>query len=522
MKYLMAIDAGTGSIRSIIFDTHGNQIAIGQREWTHLEEDGVPNSMSFDFTTNWQLVIECIQEAITKANIDPKDILALSATSMREGIILYDKDGNELWGVANVDARASKEVAYLNTTYPQMEKENYFKSGQTFALGALPRILWLKNNRPDIYEKVANISMIGDWVLARLCGVIASDPSNAGTTGIFSLKERTWSKSMASKVGIKDDIFCPVYEVGTAIGNVTSNASKETTLSTNTKVVMGGGDVQLGSIGLGVTDIGDVAILGGTFWQQIVNISKDTLPPSDMGIRINPHVISNQSQAEGISFFTGLVMRWFRDALCQAEVNEAKDLGIDPYTLLEQKAKEIPVGSYEIIPIFSDSMNYGKWYHASPSFINLGIDSEKYNIASMFRALEENACIVSAINLEKVQAFTGIKIEEIVFAGGASKGELWCQILADVTGCKVKIPNVTEATGLGAAMSAGVGAGIYSDLTSASKELVGWSKEYSPNMDNHQKYKNIRKKWEEIYRAQLELVNRGLTNSMWSAPGIKL
>ena len=522
MNYLMAIDAGTGSIRSIIFDENGNQIAIAQKEWSHLSEDGVPNSMSFDFTTNWQLVIECIKESITLSKIVPNDIVAISATSMREGIILYDKDGNELWGVANVDARADQEVKFLNTKYQNLEAEFYKESGQTFALGAIPRIMWLKNNKPELYKKVANISMIGDWVLAKLSGVIASDPSNAGTTGIFSLKKRIWSEHMATKVGIKDDIFCPVHEVGTPIGNVTSNASKQTGLSTNTKIVTGGGDVQLGSIGLGVVEVGDVAILGGTFWQQIVNIPKDTLPPKDMGIRINPHVISNQSQAEGISFFTGLVMRWFRDAFCELEVQLAKEKKIDPYTLMEEKAKQVPVGSYEIMPIFSDSMNYGKWYHASPSFINLGIDPSKYNKASMFRALEENACIVSSINLEKVQAFTGIKITEIVFAGGASKGELWCQILADVTGCKIKIPNVTEATGLGAAISAGVGAGIYDSLTLGSKKLVGWSKEYTPNMDNHSKYKKLRIKWEEVYKSQLELVDKGLITSMWSAPGIKI
>lgn len=517
--YLMAIDAGTGSIRSILFDTNGNQIAIAQKEWTHLEEDGVPNSMRFDFDTNWTLVVACIKESIQKANINPSQIAAISATSMREGIILYDTDGNELWGVANVDARASKEVAYINQTYPNIEKEFYDISGQTFALGALPRIMWLKNNHPKLYEQVARISMIGDWVLARLSGVIASDPSNAGTTGIFSLKNRIWSQEMASKLGLKDDIFCPIYEVGTPIGNVIDKASQETGLSTSTKIVMGGGDVQLGSIGLGVVDIGDVAILGGTFWQQIVNIDKNTTPPKDMTIRVNPHVIENQSQAEGISFFTGLVMRWFRDAFCKAEIEEASKLGIDPYTLLEQKAKEVPVGSYEIMPIFSDSMNYAKWYHAAPSFINLGIDSEKYNIASMFRALEENACIVSSINLEKVRAFTGIEIDTIVFAGGASKGALWCQILADVTGCTIKIPNVTEATGLGAAMSAGVGVGIYKDLQSASKQLVAWDREYLPNKKNHIKYQELKIKWEKIYKAQLDLVDQGLTNSMWSAPG---
>jgi autoinducer 2 (AI-2) kinase len=359
--------------------------------------------------------------------------------------------------------------------------------------------------------------MIGDWILAKLSGMIATDPSNGGTTGIFSLKERSWVAEMATKVGLKDDIFPPVLEVGTLMGNVTN---VESGLCIYTKVVMGGGDVQLGSAGLGVVKEGQVAILGGSFWQQVVNIKADVVPPKDMGIRVNPHVVTGLSQAEGITFFSGLVMRWFRDAFCEMEKLEAKERGIDAYAVLEEKASDVPVGSYGILPIFSDAMKYGKWYHASPSFINLSLDANVCNRASMFRSLQENACIVSAINLKKIKDFTGIEIEEIVFAGGASRGALWSQILADVTGCRVKIPKVTEATALGTAMSAGVGAGIYGSLVEASNALVKWDKEYLPNRLNFDKYNVIQKKWCDVYESQLALVDRGLTTSMWKAPGL--
>ena len=106
MKYLLAIDAGTGSIRAVLFDMIGNQISMEQKEWMHLEESGIPNSMSFDYQKNWPLVISCIKTCIEKASINANDILALSATSMREGIVLYYKNGVELWEVANVDSRA--------------------------------------------------------------------------------------------------------------------------------------------------------------------------------------------------------------------------------------------------------------------------------------------------------------------------------------------------------------------------------------------------------------------------------
>ncbi len=165
-------------------------------------------------------------------------------------------------------------------------------------------------------------------------------------------------------------------------------------------------------------------------------------------------------------------------------------------------------------------MKYGKWYHAAPSFLNLSIDPEVCNRASMFRSLQENACIVSAINLEKIKAFSHIEIDEIVFAGGASKGALWCQILADVTGCKIKVPKVTEATALGAAMAAGVGSGIYESIVKAAEDLVVWDKEYLPNSENFSKYTDIKEQWQEVYENQLGLVDRGLTQSMWKAPGV--
>ena len=172
------------------------------------------------------------------------------------------------------------------------------------------------------------------------------------------------------------------------------------------------------------------------------------------------------------------------------------------------------------MPIFSDSMKYAKWYHAAPSFLNLSLDSNICNRASMFRSLQENAAIVSSINLENIQKFSGIEVEEIVFAGGASKGALWSQILADVTGCRVKIPKVTEATALGAAMAAGVGAGIYDSLVEASNGLVVWDKIYEPDLENKKIYDAIKVQWQEAYAKQLELVDSGVTTSMWKAPGL--
>jgi len=517
MAYFLTIDAGTGSGRAIIFDTLGQQVSISQQEWSHLREEGVPNSMGFDTQTNWKIISKCIQEALFKAKINPKEIKAVTATSMREGIVLYDSDNNELFAMANVDARADKEVSFINKTHPNLEKEFYNISGQTFALGALPRLMWIKNNKPSLYEKTKNISMISDWVLAKLSNVIACDPSNAGTTGVFSLTKRQWDTSMAKKLDIKDDIFPPIYETGTQIGEVTTKAAEQTGLAKGTPIIMGGGDVQLGSTGLGVVEANQVAILGGTFWQQLVNMDKPMVHPN-MDIRINPHVIEGISQAEGISFFSGMVMRWFRDTFCESEVLEAKRRGIDPYALLEELAAKIPLGSHGILPIFSDTMKYGKWYHAAPSFLNLSL--ENTSKAAMFRSLEENSAIVSMLNLESIFEFTGVQTDSITFAGGASKGALWSQILADVTQKEIKIPRVTEATALGGAFACGVATGEYDSILQASKALIQWERTYTPNTQNKEPYEELSRNWKEAYASSLKLVDKGITRSMWKAPGL--
>ena len=190
-KYLMAVDAGTGSVRAVIFDVHGNQIECVQEEWKHLEDPNYPGSMNFDWKKNWNAAKRCISEAIKKSNIESGDIAAVSTTCMREGIILYDKNGKELWACANVDARSTAEVIQLKKMSPTLEHELYLESGQTYSLSALPRILWVKNNLPDVYEKTAAVGMFNDWLIYKMSGVLAVEPSNGSTSGLFSLETRT-------------------------------------------------------------------------------------------------------------------------------------------------------------------------------------------------------------------------------------------------------------------------------------------------------------------------------------------
>ncbi|MGY0399579.1 MAG: autoinducer-2 kinase [Ostreibacterium sp.] len=518
--YLMAIDAGTGSVRAIIFTTEGKQVAVGQREWFHQKIPEVEGSMDFDLNANWELVCQCITQALVNADISAKSIMAISSCSMREGIVVYNQKSQPIWACANVDARAGAQISQLKALQNNHFEENmYSQTGQTLALSALPRLAWLKQHKLDIYEQISAISMISDWINYMLCNEISVDPSNAGTTGMLNLSSRNWNRQLLIDAELNPEILPPVKETGTIIGTLTEVAAKQTGLSQGTPVVIGGGDVQLGCLGLGIVNPNQAAILGGSFWQQIVNLPTAKTDPNQ-NIRFNPHVIPQLMQAESISFFTGLVMRWFRDVFCETEKLIAKRLGKDPYQLLEAMAAEVPCGSYGIMPIFSDVMHFNNWYHAAPSFVNLSIDPKRCNKASLFRSLEENAAIVSSCNLDQVFSFSQMRPKYLVFAGGAAKGALWCQILADVTGFEIYVPVVKEATALGCSIAAGVGVGIYDHLACTGKALVRIETIYTPDPKKHKLYAEIKQKWVSAYELQLTLVDKGITTSLWKAAGL--
>jgi autoinducer 2 (AI-2) kinase len=515
----MAVDAGTGSVRAVIFDTNGNQIGCVQKEWKHREDPRYPGSMDFDWSVNWELTCSCIREVIAQTGIKPAEIAALSSTCMREGIILYDAAGKEIWACANVDARAGDEVAQLKQIDPGLEKELYLESGQTFALGALPRLLWVKNKLPDVYSKIARIGMFNDWIIYKLSSVLAVEPSNGSTTGLFDLKTRTWDSNIARRCGLRDDIFPEVKECGTVVAQVSKAGAAETGLAEGTPLVSGGGDCQLGAAGVGVVDAGQAVVFGGSFWQYEYNTGVAGCSPQ-CDVRVNCHAVGKLWQYEAIAFFPGLVMRWFRDAFCAEEKRLAAEKGVDPYTIMDKAAAAVPAGCYGMICAFSDVMNYINWKHASPAFMNFELNPEKYNKVTFYRAIIENTALVTLGHVQLVERVTGNRPEKIVFAGGASKSWLWSQILADVLNIPVDVPAVKEATALGAAIMAGKGIGLYPDIREAARKLVKIEKTFTPNKENRNVYEDAYKQWKAAYAPQLKLSDDKTTRYMWAAPGL--
>ncbi|MFD1021070.1 autoinducer-2 kinase [Thalassobacillus hwangdonensis] len=519
-NYLMAIDAGTGSVRVILFDTTGKEHYVAQAEWTHKEDKRYPGSMDFDVETNIRLITDLIQKSLKESEINARDILAISTTSMREAIVLYDEKGKELWACANVDSRSANEVSKLHDISDTLEKDIYLESGQTFSLGAIPRILWVKDHMPEVYEKISYVTMLNDWITYRLSGILSVEPSNGCTTGMFDIKKRVWSPAIAEKTCLRNDIYPLVFESGTVVGHVTKEMAEMTGLDQETIVVAGGGDAQLGCIGMGVINEGDAAVLGGSFWQYEYT-TKHVQMDDQCRVRINCHSVPDTWQYEAIAFFPGLVMRWFRDSFCELERYLEKETGESIYAQLEKRAQRVPPGCHGMISTFSDKMNYISWKHAAPGFLNFKLDSEAFNKVTFYRALMENAAFITRGNIELVSNITDTSPTSITFAGGASKSDLWCQILADVLQLPVNVPTVKESTALGAAMCAGVGAGVYEDFEDAISQVVTFEKSYTPNKAHQPIYDELFSKWEKVYANQMKLADEGLTDHMWIAPGLK-
>ncbi len=490
--YLLAVDAGTGSCRALLFTAAGEQAAVSLREWTHREPPGVPGGQDFDVTANWLAICACIQDALRLAGAAGADVAAVAATSMREGIVLYDASGAEIWACPNVDS-------WVSITSPA-------------------RLRWLARHRPDIFGSVRGLGMLSDWIAYRLSGVQATEPSCGSSSGMFSLAGRTWSEPIAAICGIDVTALPPVADPGTVIGTVTAQAAGQTGLRAGTPVVAGGADTQLGLLGAGVR-AGEFTVLAGTFWQNTVLVDRPLVDPR-IRLRTLCHVTPGEWMLEGIGFYCGMAMRWYRDAFCDAEVAAARSRGVDPYVVMEEAAARVPPGSNGVVAILSNLMNARRWVHASPSFLQFDLgDPAGSGRAACVRAIEEAAAYVVRGHLAVITELTGARVTGLTFSGGAAKGALWPQIIADVLGLPVTVPAVTESSALGAALCAGRGAGLYAGLTELDGELRKRAATFEPDPAAVAAYHDSFAAWQQIYPRMLALSEEGLLNPLWRAAG---
>lgn len=514
---LLALDAGTGSIRAVVFDTAGRQLAIAQREYVHPPVPGVPGGMSFETAAAWDLACTCIREVVAAVG-GAERIAAVSATSMREGMVLYDADGNELWACPNADARAGREIEELIATGDA--DRIYETAGDWVAITAPPRLRWLARHEPELVARVRHLTMISDWLINKVSGRYVTEPTVGSSSALFDLRERTWSRELVDRCGLDPDVLPPVVEPGTVVGNVTAAAAARTGLREGTPVVAGGADTQLGLIGLGVTEPGSCVLLGGTFWQTTVALDQPVIDP-DKRLRTLCHVLPEQWMIEGIGFWCGLAMRWVRDALCQEERRIAEREGVDVYEVIGRLVEQVPPGSNGVQAIFSNVMDARRWIHAAPGFLGVDVTApERTGKGAFARATMEAAAYVVRAHVELLEEICELRIERLIFSGGAARSAVWSQMVADVTGRPVEVPDATESTALGCALCAGVGAGVWSSLEEAARQAASHQRRtLAPAPEAVAAYDALYRDWRALYEHQLEGVLKGLAKPLWAAAG---
>lgn len=517
MSHLLAIDLGTGSCRAVLFADDGTQVAIGQREWSHAALPGAPGSQVFDTARNWDLVCECVREALVRAGIGASDVAAVSSTSMREGMVLYDRDGREIWACPNVDSRASVEASELVRS--GRARRIFEQGGDWVAITSPARFLWIQAHEPETFRSIAHVGMLSDWVLYRLTGRFVTDPSSGSSSNLFDLRARSWSRTSLELVGLSPEIVPEVLEPGTVVGPLSARAAEETGLAAGTPIVVGGADTQLGLVGIGVVRSDRLTLVGGSFWQLTV-VTDDPLIDPEARVRTLCHAVPGQWMTEGIGFYCGVAMRWFRDAFCELEQAEAVRRGVDAYAVMEEAAAGVPPGSEGVLAVFSNVMDAKRWVQASPSFLGFDVDRPAAsNRRACIRALEEQAAYTARGHLAIIEELTGRTYDELVFTGGAAKGTLWPQIVADVVGLPVRVPVVKESTALGAALYAGIGAGLYRDLAEVVGELVRFERTFEPEPAARETYDERYAAWRALYPRILDLSESGLLRPMWRPAG---
>jgi autoinducer 2 (AI-2) kinase len=516
-RHTLAIDLGTGSCRAVVFDEDGGQAGIGQREWSHASLPGHPGSQVFDTEHNWPLIAACIREALAVAGLTGADIAALASTSMREGMVLYDAAGREIWACPNVDSRAAEQATELVRTGDA--RRLFEVGGDWVAITSPARFRWIREVQPEVFAAIAHVGMLSDWVLYKLTGRFVTDPSVGSSSGLFDLCARDWSPELLELVGLPPSIVPEVLEPGTVVGPVSDRAADETGLAPGTPVVVGGADTQLGLVGIGVTSADRLTLVGGSFWQLTAVTDAPLIDPLAR-VRTLCHAVPGRWMTEGIGFYCGIAMRWFRDAFCELEIAEAGRRGVDPYVVMEEAAAGMPPGSNGVMAIFSNVMDVKRWVQASPSFLQFDVDqADASNRLACIRALEEQAAYAARGHLAIIDELTGRPHREIVFTGGAAKGRLWPQVVADVLGVTVHVPVIKESTALGAAMFAGLGAGLYDDLATVTDQLVRFERTFEPEQNAQAAYEEHFDRWTRLYPRILELSETGLLRPMWWPAG---
>jgi len=488
--YVSALDLGTTGCRTYVFDLAGTVIAWDYSEWQSFYPK--PSWVEQNADEWWNSIKSTIDSALKKSGIDITEIVSVSVTNQRETIVPVDKEGNPLHNaLVWQDRRTTKQVEFIK------KKIGADKIYKTTGLTIDPyfsatKILWFKDNKPEIYRKTHKFLLVSDFIINKLTGKFITDFSNASRTMLFDINNLRYSEEIASDLEIDLDKMPDPVESGVDIGEIIND---ETSFDEKTLVVTGAGDQQAAALGVGVIGPGDIKCTTGTGSFILAYLSEPKFDP-DKRVLCSCHAIPGSWVQEASVFTTGAVLRWFRDEIGHAECLEAEEEGADPYDLMTSLAEESCPGANGLLLIPHLVGAGAPHWNPYAKGILFGL-SLGHKRRDLYRSILEGVAFEVKKNIEVFKQ-VGIEPSELKLTGGGSRSDLWNQIMADVLNVSCVRNVIEEATSLGAAILAASGAGIFPDISEAAKNLCKVDQRYIPKEKNNKIY-------EKLYRFSYDL-----------------
>ncbi len=506
MSYLMGIDLGSTSLKAIIFDLDGRTIAAASRptELSHLDPEH-PTWASWEPEKIWSGTASAVREAVELCG-SPDLIKGVAVTGFGMDGVPIDEKGE--WLYPFISWHCPRTEPQSRQFSDKVGANNIFSvSGkQVLAIDTIYRLMWMKENYPEILEKTDKWLLIEDFINFMLCGRKATDLSMASCTSVLDQNKADWSEELIASAGIDRRLFPEVLPSGTYLGDVHAQAAAVTGLPQGTPVILGGHDYLCSALAVGAFKPDVVMDITGT-WEIILQSSFRPNLSSEVfqaGLTVDSHVARNTFATLG-SAISADMLEWFRKHYAFEEKNEAEAAGTSDWDILMQKVLETLPGSNGVffLPHFGGAGCPTNDNRSLGAFLGLSNNAGK---SHMLRAMIEGLNFQSREILDSLESALKEKPEKIVAVGGVVRNSFWMQNKADVTGKVIEIAGEEESTALGAALLAGIGVGLYKDESEAYSRTFRQGIAYYPNNALTEKYNRYYEIYKEIYPA-LKTVN---------------
>ncbi|MBS5080742.1 MAG: xylulokinase [Clostridiales bacterium] len=501
-QLLLGVDIGTSACKIAVFEKNGTVIAAGTGDYpVYYPQPGWAEQNPDEW---WAAVCETIKTLLERNHIDAQEIAGVGIDGQSWSAIPIDQEGNVLANTPIwMDTRAQDICDRINR---EIGEENIFAlTGNSLQPSyTTAKILWYKENLPQMYENIDKILQSNAFIAYRLTDALSHDMSQGYGVHCYDMKNGCWNDEMCEKMGIPRSFLPELVPSHQVVGTVTPKAAEKTGLAVGTPVVAGGLDAACGTLGAGVIHVGETQEQGGQAGGMSICIEEYAADPR---LIMGAHVVPGQWLLQGGTVGGGGVMRWFEKEFAGYEREIADRVGKSSLDQLNEIAQETPPGSDGVVFLPYMAGERSPIWDPNAKGVYYGLDFNKTK-GHMVRAAMEGVAFSLKHNLD-IAEDTGAKVEELRAMGGSANSLLWTQIKSDITGKPIVVPSSDTATTLGAVILAGVGVGVYKDFEEAVHMTVKLTRRHEPDMEKHRLYQKNYEMYLELYESLKSLMRKG-------------